>query len=138
MDIKKLIGVVASTVLKVVVYAAVIMFIYRAAYMAYDYGYRIFEEPPMSSGNGRVVTVTIPEDMGAKEMGTLFEQKGLIRDANLFVLQYYLSEFQKDLLPGTFELSTAMTVEEMLEAMTVEPVVEDEEAVGENQEEVSE
>lgn len=138
MDIKKLIGVVVSTVMKVVVYAAVIMFIWRAAYTAYDYGYRIFEEPAMSTGAGRVVTVTIPEDMSAKEMGILLEQKGLIRDANLFILQYYLSEYKVDLLPGTFELSTAMTVDEMLEAMTIEPVVEEEEIPEETQEEVSE
>ncbi|MBQ8821203.1 MAG: endolytic transglycosylase MltG [Lachnospiraceae bacterium] len=131
MDFKKLILVVVSTVLKVVVYAAVIMFIWRGAYMAYDYGYRIFEEPPMSSGNGRLVSVTIPEEMSAKEMGTLFEQKGLIRDANLFILQYYLSEFKEDLLSGTFELSTAMTVDEMLEAMTIEPVEEEQKEVSE-------
>lgn len=135
MKIKNLIGVVAGTVMKVVVYAAVIMFIWRAAYMAYDYGYRIFEEAPMSSGNGRVVTVTIPEDMSAKEMGTLLEQKGLIRDANLFILQYHLSEYKVDLLPGTFELSTAMTVDEMLKTMTIAPVEESEE---ETQEETSE
>ncbi len=122
MDFKKLILVVASTVLKVVVYAAVIMVIVKGAYLAYDYGYRIFEEPPMSTGNGRIVSVTISEDMSAKEMGSLFEQKGLIRDANLFILQYYLSEFKADLLHGTFELSTAMTVDEMLETMTEEPV----------------
>lgn len=134
MNIKNLIGVVVSTVLKVVVYAAVIMFIWRAAAMAYDYGYRIFEEPPMSSGNGRVVTVTIPENMSAGEMGDLLVQKGLIRDANLFYLQYQFSEFKKDLLPGTFELSTAMTAEEMLEVMTIAP----EEAEGETQEEASE
>lgn len=121
MDIKNLILTVVSTVVKVVVYAAVIMVIVKGAYLAYDYGYRIFEEPPMSVGNGRVVSVTIPEDMSAKEMGILFEQKGLIRDENLFILQYYLSEFKKELLPGTFELSTAMTVDDMLEAMTVEP-----------------
>lgn len=135
MKIKNLIGVVAGTVLKVVVYAAVIMFIWRGAYMAYDYGYRIFEEAPMSTGNGRVVSVTIPEDMSAKEMGTLLEQKGLIRDGQLFVLQYHLSEFKADLLPGTFELSTAMTVDEMLKTMTIEPIEESEE---ETQEETSE
>lgn len=129
MDIKKLILMVVSTVLKVVVYAAVIMVIVKGAYLAYDYGYRIFEEPPMSTGNGRVVSVTIPEDMSAKEMGALFEQKGLIRDANLFILQYHLSEFKVDLLPGTFELSTAMTVDEMLETMTIEPVEEQEEVI---------
>lgn len=127
MEIKNLILTVVSTVVKVVVYAAVIMVIVKGAYLAYDYGYRIFEEPPMSAGNGRVVSVTIPEDMSAKEMGVLLEQKGLIRDKNLFILQYYLSEFQVDLLPGTFELSTAMTVDEMLEAMTIEPEVAQEE-----------
>ena len=89
----------------------------------------------MSTGNGRVVSVTIPEDMSAKEMGTLLEQKGLIRDANLFILQYYLSEFKVDLLPGTFEPSTAMTVDEMLKTMTIAPVEESEE---ETQEVVSE
>ncbi len=135
MKIKNLVGVVAGTVLKVVVYAAVIMFIWRGAYMAYDYGYRIFEEAPMSTGNGRVVSVTIPEDMSAKEMGALLEQKGLIRDGELFVLQYHLSEYKVDLLPGTFELSTAMTVDEMLKTMTIEPIEESEE---ETQEETSE
>ncbi|MBQ7918978.1 MAG: endolytic transglycosylase MltG [Lachnospiraceae bacterium] len=138
MDIKKLIGVVASTILKVVVYAAIIMFIWRAAYLAYDYGYRIFEEAPMSTGNGRVVTVTIPENMSAKEMGTLLEQKGLIRDANLFILQYYLSEYKVDLLPGTFELSTAMTVDEILKTMTIVPEEAEEESAEETQEETSE
>lgn len=138
MKIRNLIGIVASTVLKVVVYAAVLMFIWRAAVMAYEYGYRIFEEAPMSTGNGRVVTVTIPEDMSAREMGTLFEQKGLIRDANLFVLQYHLSEFKVDLLPGTFELSTAMTVDKMLETMTIEPVAAEEDAPEEIQEDINE
>lgn len=133
MDIKKLIGAVAAAVVKVIVYAAVIMLIWRAAHTAYDYGYRIFEEPAMSSGEGRVVAVTILEDMSAKDMGILLKQKGLIRDEKLFILQYYLSEYKKELLSGTFELSTAMTVEEMLKTMTVEPVTGEEET----QEEVS-
>lgn len=133
MDIKKLIGAVAAAVVKLIVYAAVIMLIWRAAHTAYDYGYRIFEEPAMSSGEGRVVAVTILEDMSAKDMGILLKQKGLIRDEKLFILQYYLSEYKKELLSGTFELSTAMTVEEMLKTMTVEPVIGEEET----QEEVS-
>ena len=54
------------------------------------------------------------------EIGELFESRGLIRDAKLFVLQYYLSEYTKEVGPGTFELSTTMTVEEMMRAMVVE------------------
>ena len=63
-------------------------------------------------------------------MGRLFLSKGLIRDDRLFVLQYYLSEFRKDLKTGDFELSTAMTVEEMMEAMTKEPAVPTPEPAG--------
>lgn len=124
MNAKSLIAAVTGTVLKVAVAVLVILVIYRGAIAAYDYGYRIFEEPAMSSGDGRSVTVTITEDMSPQEMGQLFLSKGLIRDEKLFVLQYYFSEFQKELKTGDFELSTAMTVEEMMEAMTKEPVVE--------------
>lgn len=137
MNTKKIIAFVSSSVFKVIVFAAVVMLTVKTAYTAYDYGYRIFQEPAMSTtGVGREVVVTISENMEPGEMGELFLQKGLIRDANLFVLQYHLSEFKKDLLPGEFTLSTAMTVEEMMEAMTKVPVAE-EEAEGEVTEETA-
>lgn len=130
MNAKSLIAAVIGTILKVAVAVLVILAIYRGAIAAYDYGYRIFEEPAMSSGEGRSVKVTITEDMSPQEMGQLFLSKGLIRDEKLFVLQYYLSEFQKNLKTGDFELSTAMTVEEMMEAMTKDPIVEEPETEG--------
>lgn len=120
MEVKDLVTAVCGTIVKVVIVALLVSWIYKGATLAYDYGYRIFEEPPVATGEGRVVTVTIPKGMSAKEMGNLFLQKGLIRDADLFQLQYMLSEFKKDIKPGTFELSTAMTAEEMMEAMTME------------------
>lgn len=126
MNTKEVVLAVCETIVKIVIAAVVVMMIYRGSLMAYNYGYRIFEEPPMTEGEGREVVVTIPEGMSAKEMGELFYRKGLIRDEKLFQIQYFLSEFKKDLLPGTFALSTAMTVEEMLETMTVEPVEEEE------------
>ena len=130
MNVKSLIAAVCGTILKVAAAVWIIMIIYRGAIMAYDYGYRVFEEPAMSEGEGRVVSVTVTENMSPKEMGQLFLSKGLIRDDRLFVLQYYFSEFRKDLKTGDFEFSTAMTVEEMMEAMTKEPVVEPAEPAG--------
>lgn len=125
MSIKDVIFAVCETILKVALVAVVVVVIYRGANLAFEYGYRIFQEPPMSEGTGREINVTIPEGMSAKEMGELLYQKGLIRDTKLFYLQYLLSEFKEDLLPGEFTLSTAMTVEEMMEAMTIEPVGEE-------------
>lgn len=117
---------VLSLILKVVVMIFLVVAVYRMAQTAYDYGYRVFEEPPMSTV-GREVTVTITKDMSPKKMGELFYSKGLIRDEKLFWLQYYASEYREDLKSGDFVLSTAMTVEEMMKVMTEEPVVVQEE-----------
>lgn len=117
MKTSSLVSAVCGVILKVACVAIVVLLVYRGSTLCYDYGYRIFTEPAISAGEGRAVSVTIPVDMSAKEMGELFLKKGLIRDADLFVLQYYLSEFRKDIQPGTFDLTTAMTVEEMMEVM---------------------
>lgn len=108
---------VFGVIFRVVLIVAIVYAIYQAAEVAYDYGYRIFAEEPVAQGEGQVITVTITSEMKPKEIGALLESKGLIRDGKLFIVQYYLSEFVKDVRPGTFELSTAMTVEEMMETM---------------------
>lgn len=116
-----LVTMVVGAIFRVIAVIVVVFLIYRGATVCYDYGYRIFAEPAISTGEGRKVTVTITEDMSPQEIGTLFLSKGLIRDDKLFVMQYYLSEFQKEVKPGVFELSTAMTVEQMMEVMATAP-----------------
>ncbi|MCI9189440.1 MAG: endolytic transglycosylase MltG [Lachnospiraceae bacterium] len=120
MKVLNVAGAVAGAIFRLVVAIAVVYYIYQGALICYDYGYRIFTEPAVSSGEGRTVTVTITESMTPMEIGELFESRGLVRDAKLFIMQYYLSEYTKDVGPGTFELSTAMTAEEMMAAMVVE------------------
>ncbi len=110
---------VLGAIFRVVLAVVAVLMVYQGAMTCYNYGYRIFTEPAISSGEGRTVTVTIKKDMSASEIGELFESKGLVRDAKLFTLQYYLSEFLADVKPGVFELSTSMTAEEMMEAMTI-------------------
>ncbi len=117
MESGKMMGAVLGAVVKAAAAILVIFLLFKGADVCYDYGYRIFAEPAMTEGEGTVVTVNITEDMEPAQIGELFESKGLIRDSGLFVFQYYLSEFRKDVKPGQFELSTAMTVEEMMEVM---------------------
>ena len=133
MKITDVIIAVCETILKIAFTVVVVVVIYRGAIKAYDYGYRIFEEAPVSSGEGYTITVNITENMSAKEMGQMLADKGLIKDPQLFVFQYMFSEFKDDLLPGEHDLSTAMTVEEMMEEMTKEKVIE---AEPENNEEI--
>lgn len=112
-----IVGTVAGVIIKVAVLLLVVYYTYQGAMICYDYGYRVFAEPAMTAGEGWTVTVTVTEDMSPLDIGKLFESKGLVKDAKLFMLQYYFSEHLKDVKPGTFELSTAMTAEEMMAVM---------------------
>lgn len=88
------------------------------AVKCYEYGYRIFKEPPVTTvGEGKTITVTIADGITPRSLGELLESKGLIRDSNLFVLQYFCSEYKSDLKSGTYELSSTMTAEEMFAVM---------------------
>lgn len=118
MKSENLVGAVLGAILKIVAAVAVVYLIYTGAMTCYDYGYRIFTEPAVSSGTGRDVTVTVTEDMSPFDIGDLFYSRGLTRDAKLFALQYIFSEYYEDVGYGTFELNTAMTAEEMMAVMS--------------------
>ena len=115
---------VAGTVLVVllVVYGTV-----RTSMMAFDYGYRVFTEPPMASKPGTAVVVTITEGMGSGDIADHLLEKGLIRDDNLFWLQYQLSAYKGEIVPGTYPLNTSMTAKEMMAIMAQQNEEEEDE-----------
>ena len=65
---------VFGAIFRVVVTILLIFLIYRGAMLCYDYGYRIFTEPAVSSGEGRTVTVAVTESMSPSDIGKLFEE----------------------------------------------------------------
>lgn len=101
------------------------------AVVAYDFGYRVFTETPMDEDAGKRVRVTIESGMSGKEIGEVLVEKGLIRDANLFVLQMKLSIYDGKLLPGEYILNTSMTAKEMMAVMATPPALESTESTGE-------
>ena len=117
MNGKQIIFAVVGTVTKVVVAAVVLMFIYRYAIVAYDSGYRLFGEAAVDKEPGREVSLVVSEGDTTEEIGQMMEQKGLIREAWLYVVHEKLSDLENGVAPGTYELNTAMTVEEMVEIM---------------------
>ncbi len=106
-----------DTIVKVVFVIVVIMLINKYARVAYNYGYRIFNQVPVSSGTGRTVTVTVSEGDSASKIADKLAGVGLITDKRLFRLQEQFSDYHGMEAPGTYELSTAMTPEEMLQIM---------------------
>ena len=132
MDINKVIfrGVKVAFALLltlVIVYATM-----TVSYIAYDFGYRVFTETAIDKSPGIYMDVVIDSSMGDEEIGQLLEDKGLVRDATLFLLQYKLSAYADEIVPGEYRLSTAMTPKEMIIAMSQNFGVEEtEESTGE-------
>ena len=116
----EIIGSFVESIIKIVVAIVIVMYVYKWATAAYDFGYRIFTEEPMSVGEGRIISVEITEDATAKSIGQMLEDRGLIRDKNVFFLQELLSEYHGDETPGIYDLNTAMTADEMIAIMAHE------------------
>lgn len=114
---KKMIWGVVKGILKIALTVAVVLLIYNLGIKAYDFGYRIFAEEPVELGEGRIISVSIVEGKTVSEIGDILEEKGLIRDANLFYFQEMFSEYRGELKPGVYELSTGMTPYEMMAIM---------------------
>ena len=127
MKVAEIIGSIVETILKIALFVFLAVMIYRGALIAYDYGYRVFTEAPISVGEGRIISVEVKEDMSAKDIGEMLQQKGLIRDSKIFIIQERLSEYHGEEVPGIYDLSTAMTADEMLAVLSNTPEVEEEE-----------
>ena len=140
MNGKYLVGAVIEAVIKVIVIAVVVMFVFRTATTAYDFGYKVFADKPVSVSGGRTITVGIAESASVKNIAQMLEEKGLIEDARLFVVQELLSAYHGEILPGIYDLSTSMTAEEMLAVMSTpaEESKEEDDDVGESVEESEE
>ena len=115
MNAKKLFGAVSAMIIKIALAAVVIVAVFRLAVYAYDFGYQVFADIPVSEGEGRIVSVVISEGQSSRDLAKMLEQKGLINDANAFYVFERLSDYKDLLQPGTYELSTSMKAEEMLE-----------------------
>lgn len=118
MSARDIIGSVFETALKIVLIVVAVILVYRFSVSAYQLGYRLFGEPPVSEEPGVTMKVTISAQDTEKQVAEALEQAGLIRDAKLFTLVEKLSG--RTLQPGSYELTTAMTMDEMIEIMGVE------------------
>ena len=126
MSLKYIVGATVQIIIKVALFAFIITYIIRIATAAYDYGYRVFTEPPMSFGDGRIISVYVEDDSSALEVGEMLQDKGLIRDGRLFMIQELLSEYHGMIQPGVYDLNTNMTAEEILAVIAQETETEEE------------
>ena len=99
----------------------VVTYTYKYAILAYDFGYRIFAEKAVSTEEtAKAISISVSEEASVMEIGTVLEEKGIIRDARLFYVQELLSSYHGKIKSGIYELSSDMTPREMLAVMSAE------------------
>lgn len=103
-----------------VVAVAIIIFGYLIASTAYNFGYRLFAEEPMSLAPGIEKIVVIEEGMNLREVAKMLEKGGVIRDAGIFKVQNKLSHYSSSFEAGTYTLNTSMTNEEIMAVLSGE------------------
>lgn len=117
MNLNKFIFKFVRVSFSLLVMLLIIVGLIKLANFCYDFGYRVFTETSVDSEPGRDVTVQVTADMSENDIGKLLEEKGLIRDSNLFYAQLKLSTYSGKLLPGTYTLNTSMTAKDMMAVM---------------------
>ena len=77
-----------------------------------------YEEPsseePVSEGEVRIISVYVEENDSVSDIGQMLEEKGLIRDGRLFMIQELLSEHHGKIQPGIYDLNTFTTDEAIM------------------------
>lgn len=124
---KQFIVSVGTAVVKIILFVLIVRYVISTASEAYAFGYRVFTEEPVSAEPGITYTVALSEETTPEQVAEALEDYGLIRDRDVFYVQYLLSAYRGKLMPGDYELSTAMTGEEMLQIMSSSYVDEEEE-----------
>ena len=120
MSVSKIVMRLVRISFTVLVFLVIIYGMYQLGLRSYDYGYRIFTEPAVTKGEGRERLVQVRPSMSDADIGSLLEEKGLIRDKWLFVIQLKLSDYSKKLVPGRYLLNSSMTSQEMMKIMSGE------------------
>ena len=119
------ISLVLVSLIKIGVIIVIAYAIYNIAMEAYDFGYRISNEPPVMPNSELYVSFTVLGDDDVKDVGKKLEEAGLILDYKIFVCQEWFSKYEGDILPGTYELSPSMTGDEMIQIMAMPPIEEE-------------
>ena len=107
-------------VTKILLAIVIVMIVYIGALTAYDFGYRIFAEKPMSTAPGNEVVVVIKDGMGTGDVADMLEAQGVIRDAKIFKIQNKLSHYSDGFLAGTYTLNTSMDNNDIMAVLSGE------------------
>jgi UPF0755 protein len=100
--------------ISVIVILLVVYFGVRIASVGYDFGYRVFTETAVDEAPGKDALIQVKEDMSEYEIAQMLEERGMVRDAKLFFLQWKLSVYSGKEVPGVYTVNSSMTPQEIM------------------------
>ena len=109
--------IVAGGAFKIALYVCIVVLIIWLGRLSYQFGHDIFDQQPMSPGEGQEITVVVKEDDSVYDIAKTLESKGLVEDAKVFWVQEKLSNYKGQMKPGTYLLSTAYEPSRLLAIM---------------------
>lgn len=124
MNAKKVVFKIVNISFSILVVVLVVFVMFRLGTYAYDFGYRVYTEEAMSPKPGKDVVVEVEQNMASTALADMLEEKRLVRDSNLFLVQLKLSAYADKIKPGIYTLNTSMTPREMIEEMSPGEVTE--------------
>ena len=110
----------AKGVIKILLYLLALFIIIYLSKTAYSTGYAVFNQEAMAEAPGQAVTVIVPKDASAGDIGKILERKGLVKSAGIFKLQERLSIYHDKLKAGTYLLNTSETPDDMMAILSGE------------------
>jgi UPF0755 protein len=100
----------------VIFYAVVVYGIKKAANYSYDFAYQLFGNTTVEAAPGRDVKVTILKGESSMNIASKLEDAKLVTSKYSFYLKLKMKDYE--IMPGTFELNTSMTYDDILQVIT--------------------
>ena len=91
---------------------------------AYHEGHKLFVEESLDApgfAHSEMVTISAQDAESALAVGRILEKQNLISSGLTFAVKARLSGYDDSILPGTFILSSDMTMQQMLEKLSKTP-----------------
>ena len=107
-----------AVVIQLLILLVIVLIAYKASTLAYNFGYRIYGEKPVSEAPGIDIEVKISKGITSADLALLLEKKGLIRDDFYFKINHKFSSYADSIKEGNYILNTSMSMEEMMIIMS--------------------
>ncbi|WOO36670.1 endolytic transglycosylase MltG [Anaerocolumna sp. AGMB13020] len=124
----KVISTILKILLNVLFYSIVIILLIKVSGMAHDFGYQVFGKVTASESPGRDTTIQIKKGESTMNIAGKLELYGVIVNKYSFFLKAKLKKY--NLMPGTYELNTSMTYDEIFDILTTPHTEEESEGTG--------